>query len=224
MDGRLERPETRIFLQPVAAPTVLGYFALASALFVYGLWFAQVWGTEKDTSAFFPFLLFFGGFGQLGAALWGYRARNAVSAALNGSWAAFWLGLGLIYLLATTHSITVPARGAHWGSLGEWLIYMSIISATTAVAALARSIAGFFAQATLAAGAAFGAAGMLSASSGLDVTAGWLFVAAAALSFYVGAATMVNATYGRRTLPIGPGPDVQPIAYDRGDPGVKVGQ
>jgi succinate-acetate transporter protein len=224
MNGRTERPETRIFLQPVAAPAVLGHFALASALFVYGLWFAQVWGTEKDTSAFFPFLLFFGGFGQLGAALWGYRARNAVTAALHGSWAAFWLGLGLVYLLATTHSITVPARGEHWGPLGEWLIYMSIITATTAVAALARSVAGFAAQATLATGAAFGAAGMLSASSGLDATAGWLFVAAAGLSFYVGAATMLDATYGLHVLPFGHGATAQPLAYDRGDPGVKVGQ
>jgi hypothetical protein len=28
-------------LQPVAAPAVLGYFALASALIIYGTWFAD---------------------------------------------------------------------------------------------------------------------------------------------------------------------------------------
>src|ERR1051325_6730080 len=105
MNGRIERPDVRILLQPVAGPAVLGSFALASALFVYGLWFARGWGTEQDVSVFFPFLLFFGGIGQLGAALWGYRARNAVAAAVHGSWGAFWLGVGLIYLLATTHTI-----------------------------------------------------------------------------------------------------------------------
>jgi uncharacterized protein len=224
MNGRIERPDVRILLQPVAGPAVLGSFALASALFVYGLWFARVWGTEQDVSAFFPFLLFFGGIGQLGAALWGYRARNAVAAAVHGSWGAFWLGVGLIYLLATTHTIDVPARGARWGSLGEWFLYMAIITGTTAVAALARSVAGFLAQATLTAGSAFAAAGLLGASARLESVAGWLFVAAAALSFYVGAALMVDATYGMRALPLGRDVAAEPLAYDRGDPGVKVGQ
>jgi succinate-acetate transporter protein len=224
MNLRDERPPARIMLQPVAGPAVLGHFALASALFVFGLWFAQVWGTETDASAFFPFLLFFGGFGQLGAALWAYRARNAVAAALHGSWGAFWLGIGLIYLLETTHTISVPSRGAHWGSLGQWLIYMSIVTGTTAVAALARSVPSFVAQATLAVGSALGAAGLIGASSGLDTAAGWIFVAAAACSFYVGAASMLDATYGSQVLPTARGVELAPIAYDRGDPGVKVGQ
>lgn len=112
-------PEARIFLQPVAAPAVLGYFALGSALIIWGSWFAQGWGTEKDASSFFPFLLLFGGLGQLAAAMWGYRARAAVASALHGSWAAFFLGVGLIYLLATTHTIAVPVRGAAWPSLGQ---------------------------------------------------------------------------------------------------------
>ena len=34
---RSGRPEARIVLQPLAAPSVLGYFALASALIVYAL-------------------------------------------------------------------------------------------------------------------------------------------------------------------------------------------
>ncbi|HEX6762820.1 MAG TPA: hypothetical protein VF094_08475 [Gaiellaceae bacterium] len=127
-------PQARIFLQPVAAPAVLGYFALCSALMIWGSWFAQGWGTEKDPSSFFPFQLLFGGVGQLAAALWSYRARAAVSAALHGSWAAFFLGLALIYLLATTHTITVPARGAEWQSLGQWLIYLSVVTWTTAFA------------------------------------------------------------------------------------------
>jgi succinate-acetate transporter protein len=131
----LERPEARIMLQPLAAPSILGYFALGSALIIWGPWFAMAWGTEKDYGAFFPFLLLFGGFGQLAAALWSYRARAAASAALHGSWAAFFLGLGLIYLLATVHTITVPLRGDGWQSLGQWFIYMAVISFTTACAA-----------------------------------------------------------------------------------------
>jgi succinate-acetate transporter protein len=221
---RVGRPESRIMLQPLAAPSVLGYFALGSALIIYGSWFAGGWGTEKDTAAFFPFLLLFGGVGQLGAALWSYRARAAVAAALHGSWAAFWLGVGLIYLLATTHTIVVPARGHHWASLGQWLIYMAVISWTTALAALARSPVGFLAQATLGTAAAIASAALLTASPGWEHVAGWLFVAAAALAFYVGAALMLDTVYGKVALPLLRRPSADPVEYPRGDPGVKVGQ
>jgi succinate-acetate transporter protein len=216
--------QARIYLQPVAAPAVLGYFALGSALIIWGSWFAQGWGTEKDASSFFPFLLLFGGVGQLAAALWGYRARAAVAAALHGSWAAFFLGVGLIYLLATTHTIVVPARGAAWSALGQWLIYMSVVAWTTAFAALPRSPVGFMAQATLGSGAAIGAAGLLLGASGWQQVAGWVFVAAAALSFYVGAALMLNMVYGMRALPLLRRGQAEPIEYALGDPGVKVGQ
>src|SRR5579884_1785711 len=208
---RLERPEARIMLQPLAAPSILGYFALGSALIIWGPWFAMAWGTEKDYGAFFPFLLLFGGFGQLAAALWSYRARSAASAALHGSWAAFFLGLALIYLLATVHTITIPLRGDGWQSLGQWLIYMAVISFTTACAALARSLPGFVAQATLAAGATLAAIGLLAGSTGVQQVAGWVLCAAGALAFAVGALQMVSK----------PGDAIQ---YEHGDPGVKVGQ
>jgi succinate-acetate transporter protein len=208
----IERPPARIVLSPIAAPSILGYFALASALFIYGSWLAGWWGTEKDTGAFFPFILLFGGFGQLAAALWGYRARAAVAAALHGSWAAFWLGIGLVYLLATTHAIAVPARGAVWQSLGEWSIYMAVITWTTAIAALARSPIGFVAQGLLGTGCAFAAAGFLNGSSAWEDLAGWFLVAAGAVAFAAGAFTMTTGAHD------------DPVQYERGDPGVKVGQ
>jgi succinate-acetate transporter protein len=205
-------PQAGIFLQPIAAPAVLGYFALGSALIIWGSWFAEGWGTEKDASGFFPFLLLFGGVGQLAAALWSYRARAAVSAALHGSWAAFFLGVGLIYLLATTHTITVPVRGSAWPALGQWLIYMSVVTWTTAVAVMPRSAVGFLAQATLGSGAAIGAAGLLAGSVGWQEVAGWTFVAAAVFAIGVGSDLML-----RQHAP-------EPVEYSHGDPGVKVGQ
>jgi succinate-acetate transporter protein len=220
----LAPPEARIFLQPIAAPAVLGYFALGSALIIWGSWFAGGWGTERDAGSFFPFLLLFGGVGQLAAALWSYRARAAVAAALHGSWAAFFLGVGLIYLLATTHTIAVPSRGSEWQSLGQWLIYMSVVTWTTAVAALPRSPVEFLAQATLGSGAAIGAAALLSGSPAWEEVAGWAFVAAATFSFYVGAALMLDTVYGKRVLPLLRRGTAEPVQYERGDPGVKVGQ
>jgi uncharacterized protein len=197
-------------LQPLAAPAVLGWFALGSALIVWGTWFAVGWGGETEYRSFFPFLLFFGGFGQLGAALWSYRARAAVSAALHGSWAAFWLGLSLVYLLATTHAIGIPSRGQEWQSLGQWLIYMAVISATTAAAALARNRVAALAQATLAVGTALAAASRLAPSPGLEQAAGWVLVAAGVIGFWVGAALMLGSQ--------------DAVEDAAGDPGVKAGQ
>ena len=207
----VDRPAARVMLQPIAEPAVLGYLSLGSALIVWGSWFAGGWGTDADATTFAPFILLFGGFGQLGAALWSYRGRAAVSAALHGSWGAFWLGLATIYLLAGGHAVHVPARGEPWQSIGQWLIYMAVISLTTAVAALARSGLGFLVQATLTAGAALAAAGLLSGSAGLARAGGWVFVAAGTLGFALGASRMF----------FGPG---APIQFEGGDPGVKVGQ
>lgn len=234
LEARAElRPfQARVLLQPIAAPSVLGYFALASALIMYGSWFAGGWGDAKSPQTFFPFLLLFGGVGQFAAAMWSYRARNAVAAALHGSWAAFWLGIGVIYLLATTKTITVPPPGAHWGSLGQWFIYMAVVTWTTAFAALGRSPGGFLAQATLATAATIAAPALLTGSAGWTHVAGWVMVAAAAAAFYMGAAEMLDNVYGVVVLPLlhrrggnRPGTrPAEPIQFAHGDPGVKVGQ
>jgi uncharacterized protein len=134
------------------------------------------------------------------------------------------MGVGLIYLLVTTGTITVPPRGEAWQSLGQWLIYMSVISLTTAFAALARNPVGFVAQAVLAAGAAFAAAGLLLPSASLQEVGGWLFVAAAVFGFYAGAALMLDSVYGIVALPLLRRGKLEPIEYAHGDPGVKVGQ
>jgi succinate-acetate transporter protein len=232
LDGSAARPPIRVLLQPVAAPSVLGQFALASALIVYGTWFAGGWGGAASPASFFEFILLFGGVGQFAAALWSYRARNAVAAALHGSWGAFWLGLGITYLLATTHTITVPPPGAHWPSLGQWFIYMAVVSWTTAVAALSRSPVAFLAQATLGSAAALAAIGLLLGSSAWCAVAGWTMVGSAAVFIYSGAALMLDNVYGVVVLPLlhwhggnRPGSTpAEPMQYERGDPGVKVGQ
>jgi succinate-acetate transporter protein len=225
-------PEARVLLQPIAAPSVLGYFALASALIMYGPWFAGAWGGPASPHVFFPFLLLFGGFGQFAAAMWSYRARNAVAAALHGSWAAFWLGVSIMYLLAATHTIAVPPPGGRFSSLGQWFIYMAVITWTTALAVLARSPGAFLAQATLATAATIAAPALLVGSSGWITVAGWVMVAAAAGAFYQGAALMLDNVFGVVALPLmhwrrgnmpGSRP-AEPIQFAHGDPGVKVGQ
>jgi succinate-acetate transporter protein len=225
--------EARVFLQPVAAPVVLGSFALTSGLLIYGTWLAAAWGGPAEPKTFFPFILLFSGLGELGAAMWSYRARDAVSASIFGAWAAFWLGWGVMWILALGGTITIPARGTAFASMGQWFIYMAVISWTTAFAALARSPGRFVAQALLGTASAVAAGSMLAGSPSWEHTAGWLFFASACLFFYIGAATMLDNVFGVVVLPLlewrrganRPGAEpTRPIQWEHGEPGVKVGQ
>lgn len=230
--GRDSRPDARIMLQPIAAPSVLGAFALASGLVIYGSWLGGGWGTPDAPKTFFPFVLLFSGIGQLGAALWAYSARDAVSASIHGAWAAFWLGWGTLWVFAVAGLVTVPAIGTPFASLGMWFIFMAVISWTTAFAALARNPGASLAQATLAAAATIAAPAMIAGSAGWEHAAGWVFVAAAGLLVYLGVATMLDNVFGIVVFPLlrrGHGNRlgelvVEPIQYEHGDPGVKVGQ
>lgn len=224
---------TSIFLQPIAAPSVLGYFAGASGFILFGVWFAGSLGGAKEATVLFPFLLLFSGIGQLGAALWSYHARDAVAASIHGAWGAFWIGYGLLWLLNTAHAIHLPLFASGFQALGQWFIYMAVISLTTAFAALARSPSQFLSQALAAVAATMAAAGLIAGAGGWQHAAGWVFVAVAAFWIYHGTALMMNALFGRVVLPhfsrrgienrFGAEP-LDPIEYPDGEPGVKVGQ
>jgi succinate-acetate transporter protein len=218
-------PPATIDLQPIAEPAVLGSFALASGLIVFGLWFAGSFGDPAAPKTFFPFVLLFSGVGQLAAAMWGYRARDAVVASINGSWAAFWLGWGVLWILALA-GVAVPRPGEPFPSMGMWFMYMAVITWTTAFAALAQGLGPFLAQALLGAGATIAAPALLAGGLGWRHAAGWVFVAAAALLFYTGAATMLDNVFGKHVLPVlrWGEPQPRPIQVESGDPGVKVGQ
>jgi hypothetical protein len=228
-----DAPAVHVFLQPIAAPSVLGYFAGSAAFLLFGVWLAGALGGAKDAVVMFPFLLLFGGVGQLSAGLWSYHARDAVAASIHGVWGGFWLAYGLLWLMDAAGVVAVPAFGNGFQPLGQWFIYMAVITWTTAFAALARSPGQFVSQAVAAAAATITAAGLIAGSAGWQHAAGWIFVAASAMFLYHAIALMLNALFGRIVLPhfswrgeenrLGAAP-LAPIEYPEGEPGVKVGQ
>jgi len=214
--GEAHGVRATIFLQPIAAPSVLGDFAGASAFLLFGVWLAGGLGAPpaKAGVSIFPFILLFGGIGQLGAAMWSYKARDAVAASNHGAWGGFWMGYGFLWLLDAAKVITLPVFGHGFEALGQWFIYMAVITWTTAVAALSRGPDQFLTHATAAAAATVACAGLIAGSPDWQQAAGWIFVAAAALFIVQGARLMLHAMFG--------GGD--PIEYAAGEPGVKVGQ
>jgi hypothetical protein len=99
---------TRIFLRPIAAPSVLGLFGFAAATFIVSAHLAG-WYGGRDAP---PFAAAFGGIAQFAAAMWGYLARDAIATAMHGMWGAFWIAFGVLFLLVATGTIRFEGEKA----------------------------------------------------------------------------------------------------------------
>lgn len=221
---------TRIVLSPIAAPSVLGLFAFAGATFVVAANLAGWYGSTASPRYLFPFALF-GGLAQLVAGMWSYRARDALATAVHGTWGSFWLAYGLLHLLFATGTLVEPTGS--FPELAYWFLALGIITTFGAMAALRENLALTVTLAVLAAGSYVAFAGFLNGSSGVEKTAGWLLVIAAATATYTAGAMLLESTWGMVVLPLGsiagtgnrPGEVIhRPIEYAAGDPGVRVGQ
>ena len=225
------RDSTRVFLQPIAAPSILGLFGFAGATFMVAAHLAHWYGGPESLNYIWPFAATFGGIAQFAAALWGYRARDGLATAMHGMWGAFWMGFGILFLLNTIGTITVPT--GQFVPFGYWFLVLAVITGAGALAALGESIGFFAVLAPLAVGSAFAAIFYLTGTGGWDQAAGWVLLASSWVATYVGTALMLVSTFGRTILPLGeysrranvPGEKVvRPIEFELGEPGVKQGQ
>jgi hypothetical protein len=221
--GDFARP--RVVLQPVAAPSILGLFGFAGATFIVAAHMAGWYGNKATPDYLFPFAAFFGGLAQFMAGMWAYRARDAVATAMHGMWGSFWMGFGVLNLLVAAGVLAAGTTMDH--ALGMWFIALGAITVSGAVGVLLeRSLGVTAVLGVLAAGCAFAAVGLLTDTTGLQQAAGWVFVLAAVLAWYVGTAMMLNAAAGRNVLPLfkPDAPETHPVELEFWEPGVKQGQ
>jgi uncharacterized protein len=223
--------DTRIFLQPIAAPSILGLFGFAGATFIVAAHAANWYGTTTSPEYLFPFAAMFGGLAQFLAGMWAYRARDGVATAMHGMWGSFWLAYGLLNLLAATGAITLPT--GKFPELGYWFVALAVITALGAVAASAESVSLFTVLASLAVGAGFLAVHYLTGTGWWETAGGWILIGSAIAATYTAGAMMIEGAWGRVLLPLGklakepniPGRRVtRPIEYEFAEPGVRQGQ
>jgi succinate-acetate transporter protein len=222
---RVEDTRTRIFLQPIAAPSILGLYGFAGATFIVATYLAGWYHVQGAPYYLFPFAAFFGGLAQFLAGMWSYKARDGLATAMHGMWGSFWMAYGLLFFLAATGTVTLPT--GPFVELGFWFIVLAAITwigtwAALAVARSLTSVLGF-----LAAGSTVMAIAQLTGSGILTVIAGWLFIISAVLAWYTASALMLNATYRRQVLPIGEvmrHREAPELEEGIGEPGVMHGQ
>jgi uncharacterized protein len=222
----------RVFLQPIAPPSILGLFGFAGATFMVAANMAGWYGTTKSGGYLWPFAAVFGGVAQFLAGMWGYRARDAIATAMHGMWGSFWIGYGILNLLFLTHALTDP--GPKFPEFAFWFIALGAITTMGALAAMSEGNIGvFLVLGALAAGCGCAAGAFMTGSHGWLEAAGYVFVVSAALAFYVASAMMFASAAGRIVLPLfkgsgelnHPGERLpSPIGLSWSEPGVKHGQ
>lgn len=225
----------RVFLQPIAAPSVLGLAGFSVATMMVATIQAGWWGTPKDFLVIAPFCAMFGGLAQFAAGMWSYRARDAVATLAHGTWGAFWLAFGLLQGFIMAGLLPAPAPTATNLPLGLWFIGLAYVTLSAAIAAAFESIGIFAVLITLATGAALTASGLLVGgfASGWTKAGGVLFVISAGLAWYTVTAMVIAAAAGRTVLPLFKykkaanmpmEKPVRPIQLEWAEPGVKQGQ
>ena len=223
----------RVFLQPIAAPSILGLAGFAGATFIVASNLAGWWGTPTSGLALAPFAAMFGGLAQFLAGMWAYRARDAVATLAHGTWGAFWLAYGILNVLIAAHAITPPTPWYHNPELGFWFFALGITTAIAMLGAATESMLLTGVLGTLAAGSGILAGAYIYGSHGWAQVAGWVFVVSAGLAWYAVMAMVLASTTGRAIVPLfkykraanAPGGQlVRPIQLEWAEPGVKQGQ
>jgi hypothetical protein len=230
-DGWVSR--SRVFLTPIAAPSIMGLFGFMIATLMLGAWQAGWYGSAATPLLIWPFAMVAGGVLQSVAAVASFRARDGVAVAVHTAWGSFWIAWGILELLVATHVMPAIPLGIASPGFAFWFIALTLVTSFGALGALAQNLGLFVTLGTLAAGSALTAAGFYAGSLATDRAGGWLFVISAAAAWLTAGAMVLEHSFGRTIIPLGkwsarvniPGTKTtDPIAYPAGMPGVRVGQ
>lgn len=227
------RDHARVFLQPIAAPSILGLFGFAAATFMVTAYLVGWYGTATSPLLIFPFATAAGGIAQGAAALFAFKARDGLATAIHGIWAAFWLGYGFVNFMIALKLIPAPAPHAAVPELGYWFFALAAITLIGAIASLGESLALSSVLFPLTVGAALLGVFYILGGSGWEKVGGYVTMASAFTAFYTASAMLLANAFGRVILPLGKyhpqanvpgGQPTYPIQFPLGEPGVKRGQ
>jgi succinate-acetate transporter protein len=224
---------SRVFLMPMAAPSIMGLFGFMIGTVMLGSWQAGWYGGPETPLIIWPFALVAGGIMQAIAAVASLRARDGVATAVHTAWGSFWIGWGILQLLVAVHVMPPIPLGVASPSFAFWFIALTLVTMWGALGSLADSGLLFSVLAALTGGSAITAAGLWAGSLITLRVGGWFFVVSAGLAWLTAGAMTLEHSFGRTIIPLFkwskaanvPGrTPTRPISYPAGMPGVRVGQ
>jgi succinate-acetate transporter protein len=220
-----ETAPARIYLQPVAAPSILGLFGFAGATFMVAAHMAGWYGSATSALYLTPFVLLFGGLAQFLAGMWAFRARDGLATAMHGMWGSFWMAYGLLNLMFMGRGGVMPA--GVFPELGYWFIVLAAITCIGAWGALSENISLFLVLVFLAIGSTLEAIYRLAGGADVSMAAGYALIISALVAFYTASALMLAECYGHSVLGVGKlrkGAMAPIVSSGCGEPGVIRGQ
>jgi succinate-acetate transporter protein len=215
----------RVFLQPVAAPSILGLFGFAAATFMVAAHVVGWYGNQNTFVLLAPFAAAFGGIGQVIAAVWGYKARDGIATAMHGAWGLFWIAFGALWLLIGTGALPPLARAGEV-AYGYWFAMLAAVTLVGALAAMREQVALSAVLHALWVGAALLAVGLMTGAAFWGVIGGYVLLLSALIAWYTAGALMLEGV-GAPVLPVGKtrkAEETPEVDVGAGEPGVKHGQ
>jgi uncharacterized protein len=184
----------------IADPGPLGLAAFAATTFVLSLFNAGMVGNGKLEAVVLPFALLYGGIAQVLAGMWEFRKNNTFGAVAFTSYGAFWISF---FYYVRYVAATLPPADAHTAT-GIFLLTWTIFTAYVTLASFKTSAGLATTFVVLLAAFALLTLGAFNVSTGLTHAGGYFGLLAAAGAWYVSAAGLLQATWGRVVLPVFP--------------------
>ncbi|WAL69489.1 acetate uptake transporter [Amycolatopsis cynarae] len=183
----------------IADPGPLGLAGFAATTFVLSSINAGV-VPKAIEPVVLPLALFFGGFAQLLAGMWEFRKNNTFGATAFTAYGSFWLAFAF-YVWQFAGKI--PAAQAATAT-GMFLLVFTVFTAYMTIASLRTSVALVAVFSVLLLTFVCLTAGEFSGAAGVGKLGGWLGLATAVLAWYASFAGVLNGTFKKTVLPVGP--------------------
>ena len=188
---------------PLADPAPLGLAAFALTTFAFSVANAGII-PEDSIRLFIPLAIFYGGLAQFVAGLFEFRNKNVFGATGFTSYGAFWMALGTVELLVRQFGVAEPIISYPVGwFFVAWAIFTAImwLGSWGVHAALGITFTLLLATFILLALAV-----LISSPPNPAILhiAGYVGIVTAIAAWYIVAADVLNWTYGRTILPVGP--------------------
>ena len=218
------RSPARTFLQPIAAPSILGLFGFAAATFMVSANLAGWYGSTATQEYLAPFAATFGGIAQFLAGMWAYKARDGVATAMHGMWGSFWIAYGILFILVANGTL---GTGINFSlGLGYWFAMLAAITLMGAFAAMGENLGLASVLHALWIGSGCLAVGFLTTTGWWTVIGAYVLIISALCAWYTASAMMFDGV-GRPILPVGKtrrAREKAEFSAGFGEPGVKHGQ
>jgi succinate-acetate transporter protein len=204
----VDRPSTLVEAVPAADPAPLGLAAFALTTFLL----------SGHNASFIPDAvwvgpaLFYGGLCQLLAGMWEFRNRNVFGATAFSTYGGFWMGLGIVVVLAdVSKNFAAALAGPNLANGLAWfLLAFAIFNTYMLLHSMRVSTAVFLVFLTLEITEIVLVIGFFMLAHGRSDWAlhagGWCGIVTAAVAWYTSAAGVVNGMSPYPVMPVGEAP------------------